>query len=164
MSSQKLGHRIVRGGGAGVVGIYLVLDSVIGPVFRPLSQMLVRSPPIVWMERGVAKLPPYGALVALAVPFLIAEPAKIFGLYLIGESHAVAGVIVIAAAYLVSLIVVDRIYEAGHPQLMTIEWFAKLMTWLVDIRDRLKSAITSSAIWQRASALLHRLGGGTQKA
>ncbi len=143
-------RRAGRGVGAVVVGGYVVLDAVIGPIFRPLARLLARVPLLVLLDRGIAKLPPWGALVALAVPFAFAEPAKIFGLYLVGEGHWLWGAITIAAAYLVSLVVVDRIYEAGKPQLMTIGWFATLMTWLVSIKERMAVYVRETRAWRVA--------------
>ena len=150
MTKHHYARRAGRGVGAGIVGFYLVLDAIIGPVFRPLARLVARLRLLAWMERGVARLPPWGALVALAVPFVVAEPAKILGLWLIGEGHWLTGVITVALAYLVSLVVVDRIYEAGKPQLLTIGWFATLMTWLVGIKDRLTELVRSTWIWRAA--------------
>jgi hypothetical protein len=50
-------------------------------------------------------------------------------------------------AYLVSLVVVERIYHAGRAKLKTIAWFAKLMDWLTGIRDRLLAWVRASRIW-----------------
>ncbi len=63
----------------------------------------------------------------LAVPFAFAEPAKIYALYLMTEGHFATGLVTISMAYLVSLLVVERIYHAGQGKLQTIVWFAKLM-------------------------------------
>jgi hypothetical protein len=157
MSQRSIFSIVLRGGGGAVIGVYVVLDSIFGPILRPLTRFLVRSAPIAMMERGVARLPPYAALAALALPFIIAEPAKIFGLYLIGDRHYVSGAITIMLAYLVSLLVVDRIYEAARPQLFTIRWFAALMGWIIELRDDLTARVKKTRAWQWAREQVRRL-------
>jgi hypothetical protein len=50
-------------------------------------------------------------------------------------------------AYLVSLVVAERIYNAGRAKLRTITWFAKLMDWLIGNRDRLLAWARTTWIW-----------------
>ena len=65
--------------------------------WRPLSALvarLARFPLWAMAERGIAGLPPYGALLTLAVPSVILIPAKLLGVYLLATGHFVtAGVI-----------------------------------------------------------------------
>jgi len=135
-----------------LVGAYIVIEQLVLPVIRPAARVLALLPPFVWIEQGAAKLPPYAALFALAVPFAIAEPAKVFGLYLIGEEQVWLGVLVIVSAYLVSLLIVDRIYEGARFNLLTIGWFAKLMSWLIGAREAMLERLRNAAAgrWLRA--------------
>lgn len=148
---STLARRLGQAGGV-LVGAYIVIEQLVLPIFRPLARLLVKLPPVVWIEKWAARLPPYGALIALAIPLVVAEPAKWFGLFLIAESQVLLGTSVIVLAYLVSLTIVDRIYEAARPNLLQIAWFAKIMFWLVAVRDamleRLRTA--SPGRWVRA--------------
>lgn len=148
---KRAWRRLARAGDA-FVGAYIVVEQFVLPAFRPLANLLLAVPPFIWIEKGAARLPPYLALAALAVPFAVAEPAKLFGLYLIGQERAQFGILVIAGAYLLSLLVVDRIYEGARPNLLTIDWFAGLMNWLVAVRDTMKKRMrkTAAGHWIRA--------------
>jgi hypothetical protein len=147
-----------------VVVLYVVLDGIITPVFRPLIRWAARLRLVIRLQDIVAALPPYAILVLLAIPFAVAEPAKIFAVYLMIEGHFATGLATIAMAYLVSLLIMERIYHAGRAKLKTIPWFAKLMDWLTGIRDRLFAWARATRIWafsvklrQNARALVAKL-------
>ncbi len=130
-----------------VVVLYVVLDGIVTPVVRPLLGWVARLRLVIRLQDIVAALPPYAILVLLAVPFGFAEPAKIYALYLMAAGHFATGLVTISMAYLVSLLVVERIYHAGCEKLKMIRWFAKLMDWLTGIRDRLLAWARATRIW-----------------
>lgn len=130
-----------------VVVLYLVLDGIVTPVVRPLLGWVARLSFVIRLQDIVAALPPYAILVLLAIPFAFAEPAKIYALYLMTEGQFVTGVVTISMAYLVSLLVVERIYHAGRAKLKSIPWFARLIDWLTGIRDRLLAWARTTRIW-----------------
>jgi hypothetical protein len=130
-----------------IVVLYVVLDGIVKPVVRPLLGWVARLRFVIRVQDIVAALSPYAILVLLAVPFAFAEPAKIYALYLITEGHFATGLVTISMAYLVSLLIVERIYHAGRMKLATIPWFAKLMDWLTGIRDRLLAWARATRVW-----------------
>ena len=130
-----------------VVVLYVVLDGIVTPVVRPLVGWVAKLRFVIRLQDIVAALPPYAILVLLAVPFAFAEPAKIYALVLMTGGQFVAGLVTISIAYLVSLLVVERIYHAGRKKLKTIRWFAKLMDWLTGIRDRLLAWARATRVW-----------------
>ena len=56
----------------------------------------------VWrqLERLIARLPPWAALLAFGVPVLALIPAKLLALYLLGGGHVAAGLGLVIAAKL----------------------------------------------------------------
>jgi hypothetical protein len=134
-----------------VVVLYLVIDAIFAPIFRPLFRWITKLRYVVRLQEMVAALPPYGVLVALAIPFAFAEPAKLVALVLIAAGHVVTGVIMTAMAHLVTLVVVERIYHAGREKLRSIPWFARLMDWLTEIRDRLLTWAKATWVWAFAA-------------
>ena len=130
-----------------VVVLYVVLDGIVTPVFLPLIRWVARLRLVVRLQDIVAALPPYAILALLAVPFAFAEPAKIYALYLMTKGQFATGLVTMAMAYLVSLLIMDRIYHAGQGKLKTIPWFAKLMAWLTGIRDRLLTWVRATRVW-----------------
>jgi hypothetical protein len=148
----------------GVVVLYVVLDGIVTPVVRPLLGWVARLRFVIHLQDIVAALSPYAIFVLLAVPFAFAEPAKIYALYLISEGHFTTGLVTISMAYLVSILIVERIYHAGRMKLATIPWFAKLIDWLTGIRDRLLAWARATRVWafsvklkQNARALAAKL-------
>jgi hypothetical protein len=130
-----------------VVVVYVILDGIVTPVIRPLLRWVARLRFVISLQDIVATLPPYAILVLLAVPLAFAEPAKIYALYLMTGGHFTTGLVTIAMAYLVSLVVVERIYSAGRTKLATIAWFAKLMDWLTSNRDRFLAWARATRVW-----------------
>ncbi len=137
---------------------YLALDAVAAPFFRPLIKWLAKLRFAVRLLEVVAELPPYVILVLLAVPFAIAEPAKLLAVILFATGHEVVGIILFVLAYFVSFVVVERIYSAGRDKLRTIGWFARLMDWLLDFRDRVVAFVQATQAAALFNAVKRRVG------
>ena len=137
-------RRVATLPGSAVVASFTLLDIFGTPVFSPLARRLVETGPIAWVRDGSRRLPAYAALVALAVPFVVAEPAKVYGLVLIGQGHFVWGIVTIVLAYLVSLVLVDTILEGAKPQLRSIGWFARLLDWITNVKIAVTEYVTAS--------------------
>jgi hypothetical protein len=140
-----------------VVAVYVILDGIVRTLLRPLTRWLNKLNLIRGLEEAIGRLPPYGVLFLLIVPFAGAEPAKIYGIYLIGSGHKLVGLSTLAAAYFVSVVVVDRIFHAGKAPLLTIPWFARLWFWISAYKDRLFAWMKSTAIWQKAQDFKSRV-------
>jgi len=140
-----------------VVAIYVILDAIVRTLFRPITLLLNRLRIIATIEAFIASLPAYAVLVMLILPFAVAEPAKIYAVYLITTGHRMTGLIALGLAYLVSVLVVDRIFHAGKPKLLSIPWFAKLWGWISAHKERLMTWMKSTAVWRRAGEIKARM-------
>jgi len=156
-SSSTPLRKIARGLAEVIVAIYVILDAIVRALLRPVTALLNRLQIVARMEAFIAGLPPYAVLAMLALPFAIAEPAKIYAVYLITTGHRFTGLVALALSYLVSVLVVDRIFHAGRMQLLSIAWFAKLWGWITDLKDRLMSWIRSTAVWRKAGEIKARM-------
>jgi hypothetical protein len=136
-----------------IVVLYIVLDGIVAPVFGPLLRLVARLRFVLRLQDAVAALPPYAILVLVAVPMLIAEPAKLYALWLLSRGLFWAGIATITTAYVLSLVIAERIYHAGRTKLRTIAWFARLMDWLTSIRDYILAFLRASWIWAYAAKL-----------
>ena len=134
-----------------VVSLYLVIDGVVLPIFKPLSHWLERLSLVRWIEHGVAALPPYAVLLMLAVPFVVAEPAKLVALYWMATGRFSLGLATLIAAYVLSLLVMERIYHAGRDKLLTIRWFAVGLGWTLRLRDSVVAWLRDTEVWQAAT-------------
>ncbi|WP_158807087.1 hypothetical protein [Beijerinckia sp. L45] len=139
-----------------VVGLYVTVDFLVAPLFRPLMRWLSSLRLIQRIEGWIASLPPYVLLVLLVVPFAIAELAKAYAVFLMGSGHFKTGITIFIGAYIVSILVCERTFTAGKAQLMTIGWFARLWTWLMSYKDRIMAWFRSTEVWRLAADLKQR--------
>jgi hypothetical protein len=139
-----------------VVALYVGVDFIVAPLFRPLMRWLSSLRLIQRLESWIASLPPYVLLVLLVVPFGIAELAKAYAVFLMSSGHFKTGFIVFVGAYVVSILVCERTFTAGKAQLMTIGWFARLWTWLMGYKDRIMTWFRSTEVWRLATDLKQR--------
>ena len=91
------------------------------------------------IHRFLARLGPYQALFILAIPLAIVEPLKLVALFVIGEGHFIAGIVVMICAYAGSLFITERLFVAVKPKLLTLPWFAVLWRLFVAARNKILS-------------------------
>ena len=89
------------------------------------------------LHRLLNRLGPYQSLLILAIPLAIIEPLKLVALFVVGEGHFVAGVLIMIFAYAGSLFVIERLFLVLKPKLLTLSWFAVAWQWFVTVRDKL---------------------------
>jgi hypothetical protein len=130
-----------------IIVIYIGLDAIIFPMFRPTSRWLGGRAFVHAAQRRVGRLPAYVILAVLALPFAIAEPAKILAVYLMATGHGFIGTLVLGGAYFISLVIVERLFRGGRTKLLTIPWFKNAWRWLMDVRRRLLKQGRSTRIW-----------------
>jgi len=119
--------------------------------WRPLSALMARLARFrLWAltELWVAGLPPYGALLTLAVPSVILIPAKLLGVYLLATGHFVTAGMIIVAAKLASTAIIARIFLLTKPALMQIPWFAYAYGVFVPWQEALFARIRASRPWR----------------
>jgi hypothetical protein len=120
-----------------VVGLYLVIDAILSPIFGPFMRWLSSLHVIKRVEAGIASLPPYAVLALLAVPFGVEELVKLYGIVLMGGGHFKSGLTLYIGAHVFAILVCERIFEAGKGKLLTIAWFARFHHWLMGYKDRI---------------------------
>jgi hypothetical protein len=111
------------------------------PLKRAMAWVM-HWPALAWVERGIARLPPYGALFAFFAPTVLLLPVKLAAFWLVAQGHSTLGLVVIVAAKLVGTALVARLFQLTQPALMKLPWFARLYggwslwknAWLVRIR------------------------------
>jgi hypothetical protein len=136
-----------------VLTLLVLIDEIARPLYRPLTRWISSLALIARMEAAIARLPRLAILLLLAIPFAIAEPAKLGSLFLIADGRMKSGLIMLGLAHLFSFIVVERIYHAGREKLLTYGWLNWTMTLLASLRDRALAWIRSSAIYRSVIAL-----------
>ena len=149
--------RMLRPIAAFIAGIFVVayalLDAVVFPLFRPLVRYLSGLRLFAAIGALVGRLPPYLVLIILAVPFVVIEPLKVVALWWVAVGHPVSGLILLAVAEVLSLLVVERLYQAGRGQLLKIRWLAPLLLWSEWLVDLVLGWIKATAAWKWAAGI-----------
>lgn len=138
--------------------IVLVINVVVALIllfeewgWRPLSALVARLARFrLWAltELWIAGLPPYGALLTLAVPSVILIPAKLLGVFLLATGHFLTAGAIIVAAKLASTALIARIFLLTKPALMQIPWFAYAYGVFVPWQEALFARIRASWPWR----------------
>lgn len=128
--------------------------------WRPLSDLLARLAkyaPVAAVERWIATLPPYVALVTIALPTTLLLPLKFVAVWLLANEHFATATLLFFAAKIASTALIARIFILTKPALMRISWFASLYNWFVPWKDALFAQIRASWIWRYGRMLKTRI-------
>ena len=126
-----------------VVAVLVLISEVIRPVYRPFVRWVSAWPIVVHFSDFVSSLPRGVILVLFAIPFAIAEPLKIYALILMAKGHLIVGLVIIILAYLMSFVLVERIFHAGREKLLTYAWLKWIMDRVEIVQNSLAEMKTS---------------------
>ena len=133
-----------------VLTVFIVLDEIARPLYGPLVRWFASLRLVHRLEEGVAALPRPLVLLALAVPFAVAEPLKLIGLIVMARGAFWPGLLVLGLAHLACFLIVERIYHAGREKLLSYRWFAWIMGQIVRVRDNVLGRVRATAAYALA--------------
>ena len=119
------------------IAALVVVSEIFRPLYRPLVFWLSSLALFERLSAIVAGSPRGLVLVLLVVPFAIAEPLKWYALLLLAQHHLASGLGLTIVAHLISFVIVERIFEAGRPQLLTYSSLA----WIIGRMDVVLAAV-----------------------
>ena len=128
--------------------------------WRPLhdaAARLARYAPIAFIERWIASLPPYSALLAFGLPVAVLLPFKLLALFLFAGGHYLWATFVFVTAKLVGTALLARIFMLTKPALMQIGWFVAGYQKFVPWKDALFEKIRCSWSWRYGRMLKTRM-------
>jgi len=128
--------------------------------WEPLQRGLgwvARLPPLAWLERGIAALPPYAALAVFAGPTVLLLPVKLAALWLIGSGHAGLGLAIIVIAKLLGTALLARLFKLTQPALMKLDWFALCYGRWTRWKDALLVRVRALWAWRIGRVVKRRL-------
>lgn len=129
-----------------VLAVAILAQEAFARLYRPLIAFVASFRLMSALEAAVRRLPAYGVLAALALPLIIAEPAKMLGLWWLATGSALSGLVTLALAYALSLLLVERILHAGLPALLTLLWFAWAHGQFIALRDQVMGFVRSTRL------------------
>lgn len=147
---------IVRGVLLAPVALFLLFEEWGWEPLAACFAALGRLP--VWrqLERLILRLPPWAALLAFGVPVLALVPIKLLALYLLGEGHVAAGLVLVLAAKLAGTALAARLFQLTQPALMQLKWFARAYVPWKRWKDRMLAQARASWPWRMAHRIAHR--------
>lgn len=153
--------------------LYFLLDAVFATVAVPLSRWIGAHWAFARIHRWVLSLRPYPTLLLFVVPLVILEPAKPAAAYLVGTGHALLGLVLLASAEILKIVLIERLFSVSRDKLMSIpafawgyrkysavkDWFTSLETWQLAMRwsCAARDAVRQTAP-KRPDCLKHRQG------
>jgi hypothetical protein len=118
-----------------------------------LMAWIARLPILAWLERRIAALPPWAALVTFVLPALALLPVKLLAIWLFSQGHALMGLLLLIGAKLVGTAVVARLFHLTLPALMQLRWFAHWYPRWKSWKDKLLEQVRASHAWRAARAV-----------
>lgn len=100
------------------------------------------------LERWLTTLPPYGALLVLALPSIAILPVKLLGVWLLARGKVLVSLLLVGVAKLVGTAVLARLFALLQPQLMRIGWFARAYAAWCAWKNRWLAWLRATAVWQ----------------
>jgi hypothetical protein len=146
-----------------VVGFFVVLDAIVRPLFGPVVRFLSSLRIVHRIEAWIASLNPYVIFVLIAAPFAVAELTKVYAVILMAEEHFRLGMSLFIGAYVVSILVCERIFHAGKDQLLTLGWFKWGYDRVMLVKDAIVGWIVKTQAWQAVSAFRERVKLGWRR-
>lgn len=128
--------------------------------WKPLSDFLAylaRFAPVAAIERWIARLPPYGALVVFALPTTLLLPLKFVAMWLLASGKYWTATALFAGAKVASTALIARIFTLTKPTLMQVGWFARAYNWFVPWKDALFAQIRASWVWRYGRMVKNRV-------
>jgi hypothetical protein len=119
--------------------------------WQPLADLLgrlARWRPWARLETAIARLPPYAALVAFALPSALLLPLKFLALFLIAKGQLILAGLLFAAAKVGATALVARLFLLTRPALMQIGWFAWGYEAFIPWKNALEDYVRSSYVWR----------------
>ncbi|MBB3457325.1 hypothetical protein FHT86_005643 [Rhizobium sp. BK313] len=117
------------------IALLVVISEIARPLYRPFVKWFSSLPIVEHFSELVGSLPRAVILVLFVVPLAIAEPLKIYALFVIASGHVITGLVIIALAYLMSFLLVERLFHAGREKLLTYGWLRWTMDRVETVRN-----------------------------
>lgn len=119
-----------------LVAVILIVDALAKPFYKPVIGWAANLKVMAALEAQIKTMPRFAVLLLFGVPFAIAEPLKLYALVLMAGGHFILGLMLLILSYLITFILVERIYHAGKEKLLTYAWFSWCMSHVLYVKER----------------------------
>jgi hypothetical protein len=124
--------------------LYFLIDALFFALIKPFATWLSKLRIFARVGIWIRSLGPYSTLTLFVIPFIVLEPIKPVGLYLIASGRVIDGTPFIGVGEVLKITIVERLFEVGRDKLMTIPAFARCYEFAMSWRTYLETL----AVWQ----------------
>jgi hypothetical protein len=139
---KRIGNLIVFA----IAIVYFLMDAIFATIAIPLARWTAAHWAFAGIHRWILSLRPYPTLLLFVFPLVVLEPAKPIAAYLVGTGHCLLGLAILAAAEILKLVFIERLFSASRDKLLSIPAFA----WAYGKYAAAKAWLTSLEAWHVA--------------
>jgi hypothetical protein len=136
--------------------LYFLIDGLFFGLIKPFGTWLSKFRIFSRLGRWVRSLDPYSTLALFVIPFVVLEPLKPIGLYLIASGRVIDGTLLIGVGEVLKITIVERLFQVGRDKLMMIPAFARCYEFLMSWRVYLETLAVWQAMLRWARAIKER--------
>lgn len=140
-----------------VLAILLILEEWLWEKTLVLTQKIANLPVVKQIESLFRKLPPYWALVALCLPWLLLLPVKLLAVRLVSHHKPVLGVVVLLSAKVAGTAILARIFALTRDEALKIAWFKKVYESILFLISWAKQWMKNSKAYQMARVQINSI-------
>lgn len=154
---RSWGARLLRLPVLALVTLYFLFDDVVLAAFRPIVAWAAGLRIVLRFAVFLRRLPPYPTLALFLVPFIVLEPLKLLGLWIMATGGFKPGLALLLTAHVASIVFVERLFHATRDKLLTIGWFAWGYVRVMRLYDWSMGRLRATEAWRWAAATISGL-------
>jgi hypothetical protein len=133
------------------------VEQVLIRYLNVMMAAVARWPVIARFEAWLVTLPPWGAVLAFALPSIIILPVKVSALWFAAHHRFALATASVVLGKILATAILARLYRILRPTMMQLRWFAWADTKFFAWRDWAYAFVRSLPAWQQAKALIEKV-------
>jgi hypothetical protein len=133
------------------------VEQVLIRYLNVMMAAVARWPVIARFEAWLVTLPPWGAVLAFALPSIIILPVKVSALWFAAHHRFALATASVVLGKILATAILARLYRILRPTMMQLRWFAWADTKFFAWRDWAYAFVRSLPAWQQARALIEKV-------
>jgi hypothetical protein len=133
------------------------VEQVLIRYLNVMMAAVARWPVVARFEAWLVTLPPWGAVLAFALPSIIILPVKVSALWFAAHHRFALATASVVLGKILATAILARLYRILRPTMMQLRWFAWADTKFFAWRDWAYAFVRSLPAWQQARALIEKV-------
>ena len=133
------------------------VEQVLIRYLNVMMAAVARWPVVARFEAWLVTLPPWGAVLAFALPSIIILPVKVSALWFAAHHRFALATASVVLGKILATAILARLYRILRPTMMQLRWFAWADTKFFVWRDWAYAFVRSLPAWQQAKTLIEKV-------